>query len=383
MKVAMITCWFHNQVYGYYTDSLKSAIEDKIDGNVKIISSNCSCFTQSSGSLFKLKWNDLINQEAHFARLPYLGDWPSKSRWKLYLRNTLRYPFEMSRGVLFLRASAGYHVVHFHQFLFSFGAPSAWSLLLLPSSKKRFITIHEIDPIQNKHKSLNKIYNRASAVIAHFHEIKRKLVELGVSEDKIKVVPYGTTISPLKGSKRAGAVFYGGHHLLIGKGFDDLLNALGHLKEAGKKIKVTIHGEFTGEDLRKGKTLAEGFGVGDYLEWPDRPIGQSVTDLYQRSLFCVIPFTKGSACYPVTTAMANGTPVIATKRAGTQEYLGDLGIYIDIHSPVQLAERMADLMDNPAISAEYGPRMREKAIRFYSWDAVANKTLELYRDSQQ
>ena len=315
--------------------------------------------------------------------MPYLGDWPSKSKWKFHLRNTLRYPFEILRGILFLRASGGYDVAHFQQFLFSFGALSAWSLLLLPSSIKRFVTIHEIDPIQTKYKHLNRIYNRCNAVITHSREIKKKLVELGVSEDKIKVIPYGTTINPLKGFKRAGAVFYGGHHLLSGKGFDDLLAALKYLKEDGKNITVTVHGEFPDEELQQGKILAEEFGVGDYLEWPDRPIGESVTNLYQKSLFCVIPFTKGSACYPVTTAMANGTPVIATKKAGVPEYLGDLGIYIDIHSPDQLAQRMAELVNNPAISIEYGPKMREKAVRLCSLDVIANETIKLYRDSKE
>ena len=43
---------------------------------------------------------------------------------------------------------------------------------------------------------------------------------------------------------------------------------------------------------------------------------------YQTSKACIIPFTGGSARHPVTTAMANAAPVIATAAADIPEYLG-------------------------------------------------------------
>jgi glycosyltransferase involved in cell wall biosynthesis len=131
--------------------------------------------------------------------------------------------------------------------------------------------------------------------------------------------------------------------------------------------------------MLEGKDLAKTFGVEDYLEWPYRPMGEAVTNLYQKSLFCIIPFTKGSACYPVTTAMANGTPVIATREAGVPEYLRDLGIYVEKNSPDQLAQSMIKVMDEPSILTEYGPKMTEQAMKLYSWNVVADATIKLYR----
>ena len=55
----------------------------------------------------------------------------------------------------------------------------------------------------------------------------------------------------------------------------------------------------------------------------------SSAEVYQRSKACIIPFTGGSARHPVSCAMVNATPVIATRAVDIPEYLGDLGIYVD------------------------------------------------------
>jgi glycosyltransferase involved in cell wall biosynthesis len=65
------------------------------------------------------------------------------------------------------------------------------------------------------------------------------------------------------------------------------------------------------------------------IEWREFYSGDELAEVYQRSKACLIPFTGESARHPLSCAMMNATPVIATRAADIPEYLGDLDIYID------------------------------------------------------
>lgn len=65
------------------------------------------------------------------------------------------------------------------------------------------------------------------------------------------------------------------------------------------------------------------------MQWNEFFTSSELAAAYQTCKACLIPFTSGSARHPLTTAMANGTPVIATRNIDIPEYLGASGIYID------------------------------------------------------
>ena len=81
--------------------------------------------------------------------------------------------------------------------------------------------------------------------------------------------------------------------------------------------------------LDEAKELAIRKNVADMIQWQDFYTGEELAKVYQQSKACIIPFTGGSARHPLTCAMVNATPVIATRAVDIPEYLGDLGIYID------------------------------------------------------
>ena len=81
---------------------------------------------------------------------------------------------------------------------------------------------------------------------------------------------------------------------------------------------------------------------------------------------------------PVVEAMACGTPVITSNRASLPEVAGDAALLIDPTRPDDLAAAMSALMSDGALHDELRRKGLARAEGF-TWEAVARKTMEVYR----
>jgi glycosyltransferase involved in cell wall biosynthesis len=76
--------------------------------------------------------------------------------------------------------------------------------------------------------------------------------------------------------------------------------------------------------------------------------------------------------------MACGTPVITSNRASLPEVAGDAALLVDPTQPEALAAAMTAIMND----AELRQALRAKGLaraRTFTWDAVAQQTLAIYR----
>jgi glycosyltransferase involved in cell wall biosynthesis len=349
-----------------------------------MVTSNCNCF--SSSRKFSIARDELLNSNCEIVKLPFAAATPSRAygRLKYYLVRGLRlnYFLEIARGFSFFFRTGGCSITHFDQVLRSFGILSFLTLLFLSRAcnRKVIVTVHEMDPLQEKWVRLNRFYNKADRVIVFSEDMKAVLCRSGVDEEKIEIIPYGVPIDPLRGFPRDRFIYFGGHKLLKGKGFDTLLQSLKILEARGKKVQVVI---YVGEGcigLEEGKKMAAGLGLDDAVQWSDFLFGPRLAEAYQRSLGCLIPFTGGAGRYPATCAMANATPVVATRKAGLPEYLGELGIYIREDSPEELADAMILLQENPGLVASRGEQLKKRAEERFSYEVIAPKILRIYRE---
>ncbi len=159
--------------------------------------------------------------------------------------------------------------------------------------------------------------------------MKQKIVALGVSFEKIKIIRYGAVIPELTLAERTKYIYFGGHNIRRGKGYEELLKALAILKAKGTRVPLTIYVGHGCNGVTEARRAADCAGVSDMIEWRAFSSGNELAEVYQRSKACIIPFTDGSARHPVSCAMVNATPVIATRAVDIPEYLGQLGIYVD------------------------------------------------------
>lgn len=81
--------------------------------------------------------------------------------------------------------------------------------------------------------------------------------------------------------------------------------------------------------------------------------------------------------------MAMGLPTVAFDTVVNRDILGDLGIYVSqLDDVTGLAEKIAKLLKNDVWRKELGERVRQKAVKDYSWDNVAKRLVRAYERAQ-
>jgi glycosyltransferase involved in cell wall biosynthesis len=364
VHLAYIGCWYKNDMYSHscsnLVDSLRAAGTD-----VEVLTSNCRCY--SSAQNFAIARNELINENCWPIAIPHAPHDPGMKHGRLkYLAvKIFRLDFILAaaRGLLYYKRARKADVIHFDQVLEAFGFIPFLIVVSLAHwfGKRMVVTVHEIDPFQKRHPRFNSCYSKCAEIFAYSENMKKQIVALGAPAEKIKVIRYGTSIPNLVPTERKQYIYFGGHFIMRGKGYPELLGALVELKSRGIQIPIVIYVGYGCNGLQEAKDMATHMQLDDTITWQEFYSGEELAKVYQRSKACIIPFTGGSARHPLTCAMVNATPVIATRAVDIPEYLGDLGIYIE-GSGMSIADAIADIESGRKALDGIGERLRAKAL---------------------
>ena len=380
VQLAYIGCWYRNDMYSHncsnLVDSLRAAGTD-----VNVITSNCRCY--SSAHKFTIAKDELINENCSPIAIPHAPHDPGMKHGRLKYLAVKIFRLDLIlatvRGFLYYKRARKADVIHFDQVLEAFGFIPFFIVVTLAHwfGKRVAVTVHEIDPFQKKHKGFNRCYEKCAEIFAYSENMKKQIVALGAPAEKIKVIRYGTTIPALVSSERSQYIYFGGHFILRGKGYPELLDALVELKSRGIRIPLTIYVGYGCNGLQEAKEMATRKQLDDVITWKDFYTGDELARVYQKSKACIIPFTGGSARHPLTCAMVNATPVIATRAADIPEYLGDLGIYID-GSAKSIADAIAEIESGHKSLNGLGERLRAKALEELDYHKIAPELAREY-----
>lgn len=149
------------------------------------------------------------------------------------------------------------------------------------------------------------------------------------------------------------------HVLAVGrlvpkKGFNDLIDALQHLRVSRPQLRATLVG--VGDEEQALRTQAQAAGIGTMLEFAGAQDQGVVRDLMRSAtlfcLPCVIGDDGNRDALPTVLleALACGLPMISTDVTGIPEILdgGKAGVLVPQHDPVALANAMDSLLADPA-----------------------------------
>ncbi|MCE4608148.1 MAG: glycosyltransferase family 4 protein [Caldisphaeraceae archaeon] len=379
-KIGIITCWYKDKSSGKYAYHLSKSL-DKLGVECSILSANCLCYRDNPFDpelLFspckQIKFKDFY--------------WVEGPKPVQYARAVAEIVTEPWKGVKYLK-NLPYPIIHYHQVQGSYGFLPLLSFLTYPSKAKRIVTVHEIDKIQTGLKVrslnvtttwLNRVYNKADAIVVMTRKMADLMVKFGVREEKINVIPYGTEIPAIEDFKRDQVIFCGGHHLTSGKGFDAFVKALTILRARGFTPSILIYGLNSEYGQEKGMRMVKDAGLWEQVKWFDYKDDEALFYEFQKSMFAVIPYTTSEVGAVVTAAMANATPVIATRNSGLPEYLREYGLYIKENDPDDLALTMLKVSKDSILRKSIGSTLRKIALEEYSWDAIGEKTANLYQE---
>jgi glycosyltransferase involved in cell wall biosynthesis len=381
MKIAFIACWCYLRIYSIQSSHLKENMEKIIKGKIDVITSNCGCYYSNIPKMLASPFTYkslLTSTPDSFIKLPHLAI--KKGNVLGYtMRSVYGSVAEPVRHSLFLNAIPECDIVHFHQSGGAFSYGSLKHFLTHVKKQKKVVTLHTQAPEQIENPRLNTVYDKADAVIVGTQHMKDVLSNSGVHAEKIHVVRYGATLKPLESAERRGAIMFAGSPLIGVKGFQYLAAALRMLKEENIRVPLKLHGFFMAGHKEWAIDIAQKENIQDLIEWLKIKSEDELIRAYQNSLLCVIPYTDYPGSFPVTVAMANGLPIVASDAMGTSEYMHGNGLVCKTKSAEDLAAAIKKVVTNSELSARMGKRSREIAEEHYSWPVLAGQTMELYK----
>jgi len=281
----------------------------------------------------------------------------------------------------YARAARRADVVHF-QWL----PVQALDARLLPRAHPRLLTAHDVLPREPRPGQLagqRRLYERMDAIVVHSeHGAARLRDELGLDAARVHVIPHGalTGLTEIPAQARpprelrAGAgpvvLFFG--LLRPYKGVDVLLDAWRRARRPdGARLwiagmpRMDVTGIAAAPDVDaalrfvSASELAGAFRAADLVVLPYREIDQSGV------LFTALAFGK-----PLLLSDVGGFPEVAATGAAELVAAGDADA---------LAAALSALLADAGRRERLAAAARAAAAGPYGWDAIARRTLTLYR----
>jgi len=222
-----------------------------------------------------------------------------------------------------------------------------------------------------------KKVNRIVAV----SESAKRFIRYFTDREDIIVIPNGVDIkrfTPPREKEFGKNLLYVGR-LVPKKGLHVLLYAMKRIIDRDRGVRLRIAGK--GRLLPLLKSLSRMLGIDKNVRFLGYVPDERLPDLYRSSDMLILPSITGES-FGITLleAMASGLPVVGTDVGGIPEIIRDCGRIVEPGRPDKLARAIMELIEDPEKMRELGEKGRERVERFYSWDVVGNRILNLYEE---
>jgi len=215
-------------------------------------------------------------------------------------------------------------------------------------------------------------------VITVSNSSKKKLIESGVPEHVIEIIPNGVDIGKydevkVKKSDRPRVIYVG---RLIGyKHVDDLLVAFSKLDF---NAELYIVGE--GPERKNLEALAKKLRVNDKVTFTGFVSELRKIKLLKSSHALVLPSTTEGFGIAVVEAMAAKTPVIAADIPALRELVGaeKVGLLFRPRDVNMLKTELVDLLKKTGLNKRFSKKGYEFVKRKFSWDKITKETESLF-----
>jgi glycosyltransferase involved in cell wall biosynthesis len=270
------------------------------------------------------------------------------------------------------------------------GVPVTQTFHALGSVKRRHQGAQDTSPPERVARE-SDLAASVDRVIATCRDEVAELVALGVSADRVDVVPCGVDVghftpgpAPAHDVPRILAV----SRLVPRKGVDTAVRALGRLSVTGPAPELVVAGGPTAATLdddaevARLRAIAAAEGVADRVHFVGRVAPAEMPALMRSAdVVACLPAYEPFGLVPLE-AMACGRPVVAARVGGLADTVvdGHTGLHVPPGDPDAAARALGALLGDPARAARLGRAGRARAEAHYGWDRIAAATEAVYRD---
>ena len=223
-------------------------------------------------------------------------------------------------------------------------------------------------------------------VIAVSDHERRTLIQRGVDESKITVIPNGVDIAEFSNFRRASSdeevktILYAGRVDIEQKGLDILIRAFAILLDRlPMKLVLKLMGPDWAGSTDRLIELAEKLKVRDKVEFLGYQARERFVALMQSSDVFVLPSRFEPFGIVLLEALAARVPIVAARVGAVPEILdnGRFGLLFERENPVSLAAAMEQALTSSADAAQMARKGRE-SLEKYSWKNIAAATQKVY-----
>jgi glycosyltransferase involved in cell wall biosynthesis len=206
---------------------------------------------------------------------------------------------------------------------------------------------------------------------------KEHLIQIGVSPERITVIPNGITLPPLKvpNADFSPMILCLARLDINHKGQDILLHAMQKVLSKLPKTKLFIVGD--GDDFEKLNLLTKKLNIEEKVEFKG-PAFSPQKNVYLKNcdVLCISPRTESYGVVYLE-AMAYGRPIVTTNVGGIPEVVGDCAILVPPNDPESLAEALIEVLTNNKLSKNLGEKGLQR-VQGFNYDHIVPKYESLY-----
>ena len=217
-----------------------------------------------------------------------------------------------------------------------------------------------------------------------------ELQRFGFALPALHEVPNGVDAAEIRGAPEAlptevEALLVGGRPMILAlgrinwkKGLDRLIPALARVPEA---VLLVVGNDEEGHTMTL-RELARREGVAERVVFAGPVFGRAKAALYRRAAVLALASYSENFGNVVLEAMAEGCPVVVTPEVGAASIVEEVGGGLVARGdPQVLSEALQKLLRDPELREAMGKRASALIRSRYSWDAVAGRMMEVYRQA--
>jgi len=237
----------------------------------------------------------------------------------------------------------------------------------------------------------SRILRDASKIIALTKTEDGQLKNIGVSEDKIEIVPNGIEISeydnlPKRGDFRKKyairddekiILYLGRIHKI--KGIDLLVNAFVDLVKELDDVRLVIVGGDSGF-LSTLKKQINVLNIDDNILFTGPLYERDKLEAYVDADVYVLPSVYETFPVTVLEAMACGTPVIVTDRCGIANILDKVGCVVE-YDKDQLRVAILKILSDEGLKRRFGDDCKKLVVEEFGWSAIIMQIEKVYKNA--